>query len=110
TQQHDFDIAELAWGADFNDAQTFLDLFRTGGGNNWGQYSNPAFDALLARSEQEVDLQRRGGILMEAEALLLKDEAIVPLFSWVSPHMAWPYVKGWTPNPIGYHRSRWLSI
>jgi len=110
TQQHDFDIAELGWLADFNDAQTYLDLFRTGGGNNWGQYSNPAFDTLLARSEQEADVQRRGTILAEAEALLLKDQATVPLYFWASPYMAWPYVKGWVPNPSGYHRSRWLSI
>jgi oligopeptide transport system substrate-binding protein len=110
TQAHDFDLAEAGWVADFNDAQTFLDLFRTGGGNNWGQYSNPAFDTLLAKSEQEVDLRRRGVFLAEAEALLLEDCATVPLYFWASPYMAWPYVKGWVPNPVGYHRSRWLSI
>ena len=41
TNDHNFDIAELGWNADFDDAETFISLFVTGGGNNWGQYSNP---------------------------------------------------------------------
>ena len=40
--------------------QTFLALFQTGGGDNWGQYSNPAFDALLAAEQKETDLSPRG--------------------------------------------------
>jgi hypothetical protein len=24
--------------------------------------------------------------------------------------MAWPYIKGWVPNNLDIHRSRWLSI
>ncbi len=46
-QEHDFDMSQPGWQADFNDASNFLDIFRTGGGNNWGNYSNPAFDRML---------------------------------------------------------------
>jgi oligopeptide transport system substrate-binding protein len=108
--QSNFDICQPAWGADFNDAETFLTLFETGGGNNWGQYSNPAFDALLAAEQKEVSLETRGKILAEAEALLLKDQAVIPLFFWVNPGMARPYVKGWVANSVSYHPSRWVSI
>jgi oligopeptide transport system substrate-binding protein len=107
---HDFDIAEAAWGADFNDAETFFNLFRTGGVDNWGQYSNPAFDALLAKEQMDSNLESRGHILAQAEALLLKDHATLPLFFWANPDMTRPYVKGWTSNHMNYHRSRWLSI
>jgi oligopeptide transport system substrate-binding protein len=109
-QAHDFDISEPGWSADFNDAQTFLQLFRTGDGNNWGQYSNAKFDTLMTASEQQTDLTARGRILAEAEAVLLEDQAVVPLFFWIDPEIAWPYVKGWVPNPIAYHRSRWIVI
>ncbi len=109
-QSHDYDIAESGWNADFDDPETFLNLFRTGGGDNWGQYSNPAFDKLLADSQQDTDVDSRGRKLAEAEALLLRDQAIIPLFFWANPSMAWPYIKGWTPNNVDIHRSCWISI
>jgi oligopeptide transport system substrate-binding protein len=107
---HNFDLSQPGWSADFNDAETFLNLFRTGGGDNWGQYSNPAFDALLAAEQKDVSLAARGSKLATAEALLLKDHATIPLFFWADPDMVRPYVKGWVANPINYHRARWLSI
>lgn len=110
TDQHEFDIAQPAWSADFNDAQTFLDLFRTGNGNNWGQYSNPAYDALLDASQKDTDLAGRGRHLAAAEGILLKDQAVMPLFFWVNPGIARPYVADWIANPMDYHRSRWVRI
>ncbi len=109
-QVHDFDIAQAGWGADFNDASNFLDLFRTGSGNNWGQYSNPAFDAMMVAAQQDVNLESRSRKLAAAEAIMLKDHAAMPLWFWVSPNMVWPYVKGWEANPLDYHRSRWVTI
>ncbi len=109
-QVHDFDMAQAGWGADFNDASTFLDLFRTGGGNNWGEYSNPAFDAMMDAAQQDVNLESRGKKLAAAEATVLKDHAAMPLWFWTSPNMKWPYVKGWQANPMDFHRSRWVTI
>jgi oligopeptide transport system substrate-binding protein len=110
TDIHDFDLCQPGWGADFDDAETFLSLFQTGGGENWGQYSNPAFDALLAAERQDVSLAARGQKLVAAEALLLRDQAAIPLFFWVNPDMVRPYVKGWIANHMNYHRSRWVWI
>jgi oligopeptide transport system substrate-binding protein len=110
TNIHDFDICEPAWSADFNDAESFLGLFVTGSGNNWSAYSNPVFDAKLAASQNEVDLTARGKLLAEAETILLHDFATLPLFSWATPDIARPYVKGLIPNVLNQHRSRWLSI
>jgi oligopeptide transport system substrate-binding protein len=110
TQSHNFDLAEGGWGADFDDAATFLELLQTGGGNNDGEYSNMAFDAMLASAQQDRDLVSRGQKLAGAEDIILKDHAIVPLFFWVDPNMVWPYVKGWQGNGMDKHRSRWISI
>jgi oligopeptide transport system substrate-binding protein len=110
TTIHDFDICQPAWLADFDDAESFLSLFITGGGNNWGAYSNPQFDATLAASQREVDAAARGRLLAAAEAILIRDHAIMPVFFWVTPSIVRPYVKGWVSNPTDFHRSRWLSI
>lgn len=110
THSHNFDLAEAAWVADFDDAATFLELLQTGGGNNDGQYSNPAFDKLLAAAQMDTDLQSRSKILAQAEKLALDDHALLPLYFWVDPSMVWPYVKGWRHNGRDKHRSRWISI
>ena len=109
-QEHNFDIAQAGWAADFSDASNFLDLFRTGGGNNWGEYSNPAFDAALDGAQREADVNRRSEKLAQAESIFLKDHAAMPLWFWVSPNLTWPYVKGLEANALDYHRSRWISI
>lgn len=109
-QEHDFEIAQPGWQADFDDASNFLDIFRTGGGNNWGNYSNPAFDRMMNLAQAEVDLGKRGRKLAAAEAVLLKDQALMPLFFWVSGNLVRPYVKGWDANAMDVHRSRWIRI
>ncbi len=83
---------------------------RTGGGNNWGLYSNPAFDRMMDEAQSDIDLVSRGRKLAAAEAIALKDHAAMPLWFWVSPDIVWPYVKGWKANAMDYHRSRWVSI
>jgi len=109
-QAHDFDIAEAGWVADFNDASTFLDLYRTGGGNNWGEYSNPAFDRMLMSAQHDLNLESRGRKLAAAETIVLNDFAAAPLFYWASLNLTWPYVRGFKANALDYHRSRWVTI
>ena len=109
-QEHNFDIAQAGWAADFSDASNFLDLFRTGGGNNWGEYSNPLFDTALNAAQREPDIIRRGEKLKQAESIFLKDHAAMPLWFWVSLNLTWPYVKGLEANALDFHRSRWISI
>ena len=109
-QEHDFDMAQPGWQADFNDASNFLDLFRTGGGNNWAAYSNPEFDRMLQSAQDDIDLVSRGAKLAAAETLVLKDHAAMPLFFWVSGNLVRPYVKGWDANVLDKHRARWFSI
>ncbi|HEX4027475.1 MAG TPA: peptide ABC transporter substrate-binding protein [Rhizomicrobium sp.] len=110
THAHNFDMAEAAWNADFNDAATFLELLLTGGGNNDCLYSNRAFDAMVAAAQNDTDLASRGRKLAAAEALILKDQAIMPLYFWADENLVWPYVKGWKANAMDKHRSRWIAI
>jgi oligopeptide transport system substrate-binding protein len=109
-QQHDFDIANAVWIADFNDASNFLDLLRTGGDNNYGNYSNPRFDALLDQAQLTIDPKKRGQIMQQAEDIALADYAWVPCYYQVTDDIVQPWVKGWIPNLLGFNRSRWLSI
>jgi len=109
-QEHDFDICQAGWAADFSDASNFLDLARTGSGNNWGEYSNPAFDAALDGAQYEPNIVLRAEKLAQAERIFMKDHVAMPIWFWVSLNLTWPYVKGLEANPLDYHRSRWINI
>jgi oligopeptide transport system substrate-binding protein len=109
-EQHDFDIADAGWIADFSDASNFLDLLRSGNGNNYGQYKNPAYDAMLNAAQMDPDIATRGRKLASAEAIAIRDQAWMPLYFAVSRDLVRPYVKGWVPNEIDFHRTRWVWI
>ncbi len=66
-QTHQFAIAAAAWIADFDDATNFLDLLRSDSGNNYGQWQNAQFDALMNEAAQQPDAAIRGQILAKAE-------------------------------------------
>jgi oligopeptide transport system substrate-binding protein len=110
TDAHDFDMAQAGWGADFNDAATFIELLQTGAGNNSGAYSNRHYDAALEASRHDTDLVTRGQKLAEAERIALADHAVLPLFFWANPNLVWPYVKGWETNAMDHHPSRWITV
>jgi oligopeptide transport system substrate-binding protein len=109
-QQQNYDIAQAGWAADFNDASTFLDLLRIGSGNNWGKYLNPAYDAALDAAQHDTDIASRGRTLATAEAMVLRDHAVMPLYFWLNRNITWPYIRGWAANPLDYHRTRWVTI
>jgi oligopeptide transport system substrate-binding protein len=74
----DFDLCISRWVGDYNDPQTFLDMFVTGGGNNDTNWSDPAYDRMLADSENTPDPARRMQILQGMEKILVEDQ--VPIF------------------------------
>jgi oligopeptide transport system substrate-binding protein len=106
----DFDIGTAGWIADYNDASNFLDVLRKGGGNNYGRYDNPKFDALLDQAAAERDLARRGQILAQAEQMMLDEFPLVFVRFQAQPAAVQPYVKGWVPSSKQINRTRWLTV
>jgi oligopeptide transport system substrate-binding protein len=109
-QQGQFDLAGASWFADFNDATNFLDLFRHDSGNNNGKYSNPGFDALLDKAQQETDVKARGRILLDAEKVALADYPWIPTRFRTTQDLVAPYVKGWVENVRDFNCTRWLWL
>lgn len=107
----DFDVGAMSWIGDYNDPLTFLELLHSETGvQNYGDYKNPAYDALLARAALEPDGARRAQILAEAEQMMLNDEALIPLFFSVNRNLVNPRITGWVDNPPNLHRARWLCV
>ncbi|MEX2218738.1 MAG: peptide ABC transporter substrate-binding protein [Phycisphaerales bacterium] len=81
----DYMVSRAGWYADYGDPLTFLDLSRTGDGNNDRKYSNPKYDALLDRANGERDAAKRLAILSEAERMLVEEELpMVPIFRYAN--------------------------
>lgn len=77
----DYDISTSSWIGDYNDANTFLDLFTSTSGNNRTGWKNPRYDALIHEANQQTDMKKRAEIFRRAETILITDEApIVPLY------------------------------
>ena len=105
-----WDVARLAWSADFNDASNFLDTFRVHSSNNDPGYVNPAFDELLDAAAGNADASRRRELLERSERLMLTDYPLVPLYFFVSKRLIKPYVQGVVANPMNHIRSQALVM
>lgn len=110
-RNRDFEVGSMSWFGDFNDPVTFLGLFKSDtGAQNYGDYRNPAYDALLSAADQEPDAGRRAEILAQAERLILDDEAVAPIFFVVNRNLVSRRVTGWVDNAPNFHRTRWMCL
>ncbi|MEM8758225.1 MAG: peptide ABC transporter substrate-binding protein [Planctomycetota bacterium] len=80
--------SRAGWYADYADPTTFLDLNRTGNGNNDRKYSNPVYDDLLERAKTGLDPEKRMALLSEAERIIVEEDLPkVPIFHYVSLYL-----------------------
>ena len=109
-EQHgDFDVARAGWIADFKDPVTFLNLGHTGDGNNYGEYSNKDYDALLDKAAVEADPATRMKELSDAEAILMKDLPLLPLLYYSNHNIVSPKLHGFVDNVMDKHPSRYVT-
>jgi oligopeptide transport system substrate-binding protein len=94
----DYQVARGGWYGDYVDPNTFLDMFVTGGGNNQTGWSSAAYDAAIARAAVETDPARRMALFRDAEALLLAETPILPLYVYTTTLLVRPGLEGVTGN------------
>jgi oligopeptide transport system substrate-binding protein len=105
----DFQLGLGGWIADYDDPGTFLTLMRSStGAQNYGDYRNPAFDALLDQADHEPSAARRAAILARAEQMVLDDAAVGPIMNGVNLNLVDPRITGWVDNDADIHPIRLL--
>lgn len=107
----DFDFAIAAWAADFADPANFLEVFLSESGNSWTGWKSAEYDRLVNRSSGVADTAQRFAQLRRAEALLLEEAPVSPLYFDSQVYLIHPAVKGWAPAPLLYRRFQrvWLE-
>jgi oligopeptide transport system substrate-binding protein len=105
-----YQMTRSRWVGDYNDPSTFSDLFLSSSGNNDTGWKSPEYDALVAQAGHESDTARRFELLQKAEALLLDEAPVAPIFFGTRTYLINPHVKGWVPSLLGIHRYQTISL
>lgn len=105
-----FDVVRYAWIADYDDASTFLNNFRTGNSENTAKYSNPTYDEALVNAAKAPDSAQRGHYYQQAEDILSEDVPAIPVYHYVRSQLVKPYVGGFSPNAMGLFSTKDLWI
>lgn len=100
-QNGDYEIALTCWGADYADPSTYLNIFRSDNGANFGSWSNEEFDTLLDRTSRSSDNTLRLQLLQKAEALAINDLAVIPLYEKQNAILMKNNVSGIVHHAIG---------
>jgi len=105
-QKIDTQVVRNGWIGDYNDANSFAELMLSTSGLNDAGYANPAYDALVHAASREGDLARRADLLQQAEAVMLEDMPVLPIYFYVTTRLVKPWVGGYETNIMDHHRSK----
>jgi oligopeptide transport system substrate-binding protein len=101
----EYDLSASSWVGDYNDANTFLDLFMSNSGNNRTGWKSARYDELMRAANGQTDLHRRAKLLQEAEKILIGEETpIVPVYFYTGLNYFDPNkIKGIYQNLLDEH-------
>lgn len=106
-QAGDYETVLTRWGPDYADPMTYLDMWTTDSSNNYGSWSNAEYDEIIASSkngELALDLEARWEALKKAEAMVMDDAAILPVYQKGSAVMIKNNVKNIEFHSVGISR------
>ncbi|HEX2837276.1 MAG TPA: peptide ABC transporter substrate-binding protein [Phycisphaerales bacterium] len=97
----DYMVSRAGWFGDYGDPTTFLNINKTGDGNNDRKFSHAPYDTLLDQAEEQPDRAARMQLLAEAERMLLEEQApLAPIFQYVQIIMFDPHrITGLSSHP-----------
>ena len=106
----DYQVARAGWIGDYLDPNTFLDMYTTNSGNNDTGWSNRRYDELIAQAGETTERERRFALFQQAEAILMTELPIMPIYTYMSKSLISPDVRGWYPNILDIHPFKYISL
>jgi oligopeptide transport system substrate-binding protein len=103
-QAVNYGISTASWTADFPDPVTFLGMFTASSAYNWTGWNHPDYEKLMDAAATTMDAKRRHDLFQQAEALLLQESPIAPLYHGAQTYLIHPAVHGWEPAPLVFRR------
>lgn len=99
----DYQLARSAWSGDYNDPNTFLEMFISDNELNQTNWSDPEFDRLLAAAAGEINPAIRLQLFEKAEQRLIDGAPIIPIVFNKNKFLIRPEVQGWYANLLDQH-------
>jgi oligopeptide transport system substrate-binding protein len=97
-----FQLSWQGWIADYDDPMTFLDLFESSSSFNTQKYKNAEYDKLISGAREETDFAKRMDMLLEAEKVLVKDDAATaPIYFEGEAHLVRPTITKYVDHQYG---------
>lgn len=79
SRNHQYQAMFAGWGTG-TDPDTSVNLWKTGAGRNYGQYSNPEIDKLFEEGRREFDKDKRAKIYGKIHTILYEDQPYTWLY------------------------------
>lgn len=89
-----YDVSRSGWIGDYMDPMTFIDMFVTNDGNNDTGWSNSQYDELVKKAKTEADQAKRMQYMHDAEAILMEEMPVCPIYFYVNKNLIKSKVKG----------------
>lgn len=107
----DFQVARMGWIADYNDASSFLDMYRTAdSGNNDTGWENEEFKSLIDQASAEQDPAVRTDLQLQAEAIMVDEMPVIPLYYYTNLYVVHDHVENMSPDALGNINLKDVSI
>ena len=108
--KQDFQILRMGWIGDYQDANTFLELFQTDAGQNYGKYSNAEFDALIQKAARMEPGAARFAVLKQAEDIFItQEQGIIPFYFYTNANMIDTDIwGGWYSTATDWHHPKFI--
>ncbi|MBB3988776.1 peptide ABC transporter substrate-binding protein [Croceicoccus naphthovorans] len=110
TRRRKFTIARSGWIAGYPDPGAFLDVLQTGNLNNDMGWSDAEFDTLMTRARSTSNRAQRMALMEQAEARMLDQQPLIPLFNYTSVYLRDPRVRGWGKSLGGNRVYKFVSL
>ncbi|MEJ6733427.1 MAG: peptide ABC transporter substrate-binding protein [Opitutaceae bacterium] len=96
----DFQIIRAGWIADYVDPHVFIDMWKTGGGNNDTGWGNEEYDWMLSQALAAPNDEERFKVYNRMEKILIDEMPVLPIYHYTNSKLISPKVLGYKITPL----------
>jgi oligopeptide transport system substrate-binding protein len=104
----------IAWGADYPDAENFLQLFygpnAQPGGMNGSYYQNPAYDKIFEKARVMQDSPARTELYKQLGRMVAEDCPVVMGLHRIAVGLRHPWIKNAKFDEFAFNRAKYLKV
>jgi oligopeptide transport system substrate-binding protein len=96
----DYQIMRAGWIADYVDPHVFIDMWKTGGGNNDTGWGSDVYDAMLQEALDSPTDAERFAVYNRMEKILLDEMPVMPIYHYTNSKLISPDVLHYKITPL----------